>query len=355
MLQFFQAIALAVVAATACVIAQNSIDPIETHFAQYIAAGYEQAVFVEESEETYRLKGLKESLKERMALSKKSKTSSTIKTDFEYVYDQSKQENVLVFRSRNIKANYELAWQLATEEIDRLLSTPKVKWVTPTISLDPPRVGLFGLANEYVEVTQIVGESEFHGYCKDFNSSSGEHSVIAKQVWRQLAAGRTKPLDAGEKTAINAIHDCNQRLLFRGVPATQLAEKQVVHFNQILKITKTENYTTVSNIQNTVFVVEPVQTSVLSQLKSYVDANVPPNHQKPTVPPRPPRTWTSMDGKFSTIATFISASENEVTIEKSDGKRVTLELSKLLIDDRKWIEANKIASSILASGLPQIE
>ena len=49
------------------------------------------------------------------------------------------------------------------------------------------------------------------------------------------------------------------------------------------------------------------------------------------------RTWTSTTGS-SIEAKFVSYASGKVTLEKRDGKRLTVDLSKLSQDDRDWLE-----------------
>lgn len=50
------------------------------------------------------------------------------------------------------------------------------------------------------------------------------------------------------------------------------------------------------------------------------------------------REWTSRDGKFKTNAKFISRGGNKITIEKEDGKQVTLDLDKLSEADNQYVK-----------------
>ena len=49
------------------------------------------------------------------------------------------------------------------------------------------------------------------------------------------------------------------------------------------------------------------------------------------------RTWTDRSGNFSVEAEFVRYADGEVTLEKQDGKVVTLPLSKLSFKDQKWL------------------
>jgi hypothetical protein len=50
------------------------------------------------------------------------------------------------------------------------------------------------------------------------------------------------------------------------------------------------------------------------------------------------RTWTNNNGKFSVQAKYISADENKVTLEKEDGTKITVEISKLSQEDRDYVK-----------------
>jgi hypothetical protein len=74
--------------------------------------------------------------------------------------------------------------------------------------------------------------------------------------------------------------------------------------------------------------------------KPWVDASNPLlNQPEPVVM----RTWTSRDGKFSVQAKYLSADETTVTIEKENGKRTAVEISKLSEPDQKYIERQRDA------------
>jgi hypothetical protein len=55
------------------------------------------------------------------------------------------------------------------------------------------------------------------------------------------------------------------------------------------------------------------------------------------------RTWTSRDGKFSVQAKYVSADETTVVIEKENGAKITVEISKLSEPDQKYIERQRDA------------
>jgi hypothetical protein len=55
------------------------------------------------------------------------------------------------------------------------------------------------------------------------------------------------------------------------------------------------------------------------------------------------RTWTSRSGNFSVQAKYLSADETTVTIEKENGKKTIVEISKLSEPDQKYIERQRDA------------
>ncbi|MDR1382246.1 MAG: hypothetical protein LBJ67_00145 [Planctomycetaceae bacterium] len=55
------------------------------------------------------------------------------------------------------------------------------------------------------------------------------------------------------------------------------------------------------------------------------------------------RTWTSRDGQFSVQAKYLSADETTVTIEKENGTKTTVEISKLSESDQKYVERQRDA------------
>jgi hypothetical protein len=50
------------------------------------------------------------------------------------------------------------------------------------------------------------------------------------------------------------------------------------------------------------------------------------------------RHWSSKDGKFKTPAKFLSATENDVKLEKLNGDIITVDLSKLSQEDRNYVK-----------------
>ena len=51
------------------------------------------------------------------------------------------------------------------------------------------------------------------------------------------------------------------------------------------------------------------------------------------------RRWQSTDGLFQTTAKFITLDKGEVTLEKADGKRTTIELSALRQEDQDYVKS----------------
>ena len=52
------------------------------------------------------------------------------------------------------------------------------------------------------------------------------------------------------------------------------------------------------------------------------------------------RTWTSSDGR-TLDGDFVSATDTAVTVKKKDGKRVTIELTKLSAEDQEFVKTQK--------------
>jgi hypothetical protein len=57
-----------------------------------------------------------------------------------------------------------------------------------------------------------------------------------------------------------------------------------------------------------------------------------------TIVTREFRTWQTQDGKFSTVAQFVSIQDNKVTLKKQDSKEITVPIEKLSDTDRTYIE-----------------
>jgi hypothetical protein len=55
------------------------------------------------------------------------------------------------------------------------------------------------------------------------------------------------------------------------------------------------------------------------------------------------RTWTNRDGQFSVQAKYLPANETTVIIEKENGTRTTVEISKLSEPDQKYVERQRNA------------
>lgn len=50
------------------------------------------------------------------------------------------------------------------------------------------------------------------------------------------------------------------------------------------------------------------------------------------------RTWKSADGKFTRVAEFISRDADHVTIRDANGRQASVEISKLNLEDQKWLD-----------------
>lgn len=50
------------------------------------------------------------------------------------------------------------------------------------------------------------------------------------------------------------------------------------------------------------------------------------------------RTWKSVDGKFTRVAEFVSRDAGHVTIRDTNGKQASVEISKLNLEDQKWLD-----------------
>jgi len=61
----------------------------------------------------------------------------------------------------------------------------------------------------------------------------------------------------------------------------------------------------------------------------------------PAPPDTLPRTWTTVDGKFSTEATFLYAAGGTVKLRKADGAEISVPLDRLSDADREWIDKRK--------------
>ncbi len=64
------------------------------------------------------------------------------------------------------------------------------------------------------------------------------------------------------------------------------------------------------------------------------------------------RAWKSADGIRSVQGEFIKRDAASVTIRNSSGKAITIELTKLHADDRKWLEANHPLKKSPAASAP---
>jgi len=65
-----------------------------------------------------------------------------------------------------------------------------------------------------------------------------------------------------------------------------------------------------------------------------------------------PRTWKSADGTRSFQGEFVARSENQITLSRSDGQKISLDLAKLHLDDQLWIQNNHPAKSASADTGP---
>lgn len=70
---------------------------------------------------------------------------------------------------------------------------------------------------------------------------------------------------------------------------------------------------------------------------------ITPAVDEPPLVPVPPdyvmREWSAKTGKFKTSAKFVARDGNNITIEKEDGKQVTIALDKLSDEDNQYVMA----------------
>jgi hypothetical protein len=112
--------------------------------------------------------------------------------------------------------------------------------------------------------------------------------------------------------------------LVRGLPTDGLVDDGSVTIRQVLRVSKTERYTTTDGATNTVFVLEPHDTSQL-------------DHWLPQLQKTRWRRWTDATGKFSIEARAVDFQDDTVTLRKLDDSEVQLPFSKLSKEDQRFL------------------
>lgn len=128
------------------------------------------------------------------------------------------------------------------------------------------------------------------------------------------------------------------------VSTTGIIDGQDVRLLNVMKVTGTKTYSTVSGRSNTVFIVQPIDPGPADAAM----ANQLAERKAPKVEPKRPielanktRTWASAEGGFKVEAEFVSAASNLVKLRKMDGTTITVAIDKLSNEDKEWIEARK--------------
>lgn len=163
-------------------------------------------------------------------------------------------------------------------------------WRIPEIVVYDLEIPCFGIITNSIEVLQITGDSKFLG----------------------KAAKAT--------------------LLFEGFDTSKFADGESVGLSQVVKITTTETYTTVIGGSKTVYKVVPLnEQEKASLIESQTKKREP--YKGETF-----RTWTDSTKKFSVDAWFVERDKAEIVLKKESGDVIRIPLSKLSIEDKKWIK-----------------
>lgn len=140
----------------------------------------------------------------------------------------------------------------------------------------------------------------------------------------------------------------NAIVMVEGISTRGIADDTVVDLKPVVQVTDTVTYDTASGGTNTVFVLRPFDTAPVIRLlrerraaaESRAEAARIASEAAKAEARRPkPRTWTSVDGAFTTEATFVALSKdgNVVTLVKPDGTTLDVPRQKLSKEDNKYL------------------
>lgn len=163
-----------------------------------------------------------------------------------------------------------------------------------------PAVGLVGrLPLSRVHIEQVIGPEDM------LIQVTWSHSAPVNMPLSPSGRGGYKRLPGHTKRVDFWVH---------GMPTRNLADNTHQTWEQAFSITGTKTYETVDGGPQTIFVIEPVDLQAAAS-----------------------RTWTSVDGKYTTRARFVSATAAAVTLKKDTDSTIKVPLNKLSAADRQYI------------------
>ncbi len=217
----------------------------------------------------------------------------------------------------SFKSKREKDQRLQTFDIARrLVSESVIKWKKPFVI----PAGLLSEDGLYSFTANIPSTTSRRG--TDFEERIGPDSIHA---YVYLADGELV------------------RVCIKGMPndiAAKFETKQLVTFLGLVE--GTETYQSVSG-ERTVRIVHYVDKSKVNRL---IETTVPKEDRVRRQFSSPRRTWTSVDGKFTTEATLENATLNEISLKKDDGKSTVVPLVKLSENDRNWLDSFDLAKGM---------
>lgn len=122
-------------------------------------------------------------------------------------------------------------------------------------------------------------------------------------------------------------------VLVRGVDTSTLADDQMIGLAGAWRVAGTHQYQTAIGAKKTVFALEPVDLPDPPPARAVVK-NAPAKQ-----PARAMRLWTDVTGKYRIEAALIEVTKDTVILEKTDGSRVEVPLSRLVKNDREYAKS----------------
>ncbi|MDZ4852267.1 MAG: SHD1 domain-containing protein [Pirellulaceae bacterium] len=248
---------------------------------------------------------------------------STIDGDFDVLAESSLSEEkkkkfrklksnkgvFVAFKSAKTKLEKMALW---TELLDVIESekTRRIGWVDSHRNIHPDVIPDWIYRQTLIKVSQITGDDEFHGYLHD-NIKYG-------------------------------------RFVVRGYPTKGIADGKKIQIYGLLHASGTYTYETAIGASSTAYVLDYYKFDDNDYKKQLLPL-IPPGDLNLSAPNLRPRSWNSADGKFSVDASYLKSSNNDVSIQKSDGKVISVPLPKLSRNDQRWIEVHKKALEVFSS------
>ncbi len=251
--------------------------------------------------------------------------------------DQSETGKGRPFKTSREKAVRKEELRLRIAKLESMKpNTATVKWLQVEQELNPiehsseVRPGVvYSIAS--LEVSQITGPDEFHGYVRILPPNPKPAAEVA---WMNPKSESAKRWLQSQRCVV----------WYPDGTATLKEGKDILTKRQFFICTDTLTYETASGSKTI-----PIIASLDKKWEKFVKANVPVDSMRIVTPTQSPtesmplREWKDTTGKFSVEARLVSANDTNVELKKTDGTTITVRKSIMCIQDNIYIEAARLA------------